>query len=962
MKCKFPDVFQGVGCFEGTVQIDLKDNAVPYQAPPRRVPVALQKDFKHTLDKMVQDQILKPLSLDERSEWCNSFVAIPKPRKNEVRICIDPAKLNEAIIRPVHRGQTVSDILANLAGAKYFSLLDARSGFWNLKLDDKSSRLTTFACMFGRYRYLRLPFGLSCSSDLFQKKVDETFVDLRSNVMGIADDILVVGFSEDRSDHDLFLECTLQRCQDVNLKLNPDKCIFHCTNIPFFGERVSRFGVKPDPAKLAAITGLQKPMNKKEMQSFLGMINYISKYSPEVAQVCKPLRELISVKSDFKWHKHHTEAFENAKKLVSKDCCLRFYDSELPLYMEMDASKVGLGAALLQPQENYEYSDQDTPPTEDLRPVAYASKSLTSAESNYSNIEHEALGVVHGLEKFHHYCYGRQVNVITDHKPLLSLLKKDVSTASPRLQRLLLRIHRYRVSMTYRPGKDMHLADFLSRSSHQPNKDPEIEGFKLTINDLTLETNCSITSLMQIQEATKSDPVLNKLAHTVQNGWPEHRSNLDEQLIPYWNFREEIALTCGLLVKGTRIIVPEGLRQEILTQLHYSHLGIEKTRLLARGAVYWPNINADIELAVKSCIQCQENQSTKSPDVLIPHEIPHTAWSTLGMDVFYINKMPYLCIIDYLSKFPVIHQLGDHTAECLIDTCKDIFSEYGIPRRIMSDAGSNFNSQQFISFCRRLDISTSLSSSYHHSSNGQVENCIKLIKRTFKKCISSNKDPRLAMLQIHTMNISDKIPSPAELLGRKIKGLLPCLTDMSNETVQEALMDKQTVMKNNFDQKLDPKNSNCTDYPIGSFVMIQKEDTGPWTHGTIIAKTEDPNHNDHSYKVKVTLTGRVITRNIKHMRWTFIPDWAFKNQNRKDTDTDQDKATDKIDKIMEKVTECEPNITNRQDKPMHATPRWVIPPTVKGQALKPVKAKGNADIPVVTQSGCTVHAPKKLNL
>ena len=184
------------------------------------------------------------------------------------------------------------------------------------------------------------------------------------------------------------------------------------------------------------------------------MINYISQYTPEAAQVCKPLRELVSIQSDYKWHQHHTDAFNKAKNLVNKDCCLCYYNSKKSLFIETHASKVGLGVALLQMDDKehvYEedLTDDTLPKTFQFQAVAYASKSLPSTEQNYSKIEREAFGVLHSLEKFQHYCYGCVVHVITDHRPLLSLMHKDVSNASPHLQRLLLRIHRYHVVMHY---------------------------------------------------------------------------------------------------------------------------------------------------------------------------------------------------------------------------------------------------------------------------------------------------------------------------------------------------------------------------------------------------------------------------------------------------------------------------------------------------------------------------------
>ena len=196
--------------------------------------------------------------------------------------------------------------------------------------------------------------------------------------------------------------------------------------------------MKPDLRKLEAIQNLQLPKTKHELQSFLGMINYIHKYTPEAVQVCKPLHELISIQSDYKRYQHHTDAFNKAKTLMNKDCYLCFYNPNKSLFIETDASKVRLGRALLQTEKDlkeYEIEYYTLPMLFQLKAVMYASKSFMSTEQNYSNIGLEALGVLNSLKNFHHYCFCHVIHIISDHRPLLSLMHKDVSNASPRLQR-----------------------------------------------------------------------------------------------------------------------------------------------------------------------------------------------------------------------------------------------------------------------------------------------------------------------------------------------------------------------------------------------------------------------------------------------------------------------------------------------------------------------------------------------
>ena len=251
----------------------------------------LQKLLKEEFQWLQKTDIITPLGVDETAEWCNSFVLEPKSN-GKVRLCLDPVRLNQALIRPIHKGPMLNDILPKLNNVQYMSITDVSSGYHNLQLDTKSSYLTTFACPFGRHRYKCLPFRAALAGDTFQHKIDEIFSDM-PNTLGIKDDILVIGYDEDGVDHDAAVHKVLRQCKKVNLKSNKDKCHFRCTSIPFFGKVILR-GVQPDPKKIKALMDMPAPKSKKELQAFLGIINYLGKFSPHTADVCDPLCKLTS--------------------------------------------------------------------------------------------------------------------------------------------------------------------------------------------------------------------------------------------------------------------------------------------------------------------------------------------------------------------------------------------------------------------------------------------------------------------------------------------------------------------------------------------------------------------------------------------------------------------------------------------------------------------------------------------
>ena len=239
----------------------------------------------------------------------------------------------------------LNDILPKLNNVQSMSIIDASLGYHNLKLDKQSSYLTTFACPFGSYRYKWLPFGAVLAGDMFQCKIDEIF-NAMLNVFGIADDILVIGYDKDGADHGEAVYKVPKQCQEVNLKLNKEKCHFRCMSIPFFGKVVARQGVQPKPQKVRVLTERPAPKNKKELQAFLGIINYLNTFSPGMSETCEPLRKLTSSKATWTWNTSYQQLFNKEKSLIKTEMCIKFYDDTKPLYLETDASGNSLGATL----------------------------------------------------------------------------------------------------------------------------------------------------------------------------------------------------------------------------------------------------------------------------------------------------------------------------------------------------------------------------------------------------------------------------------------------------------------------------------------------------------------------------------------------------------------------------------------------------------------------------------------
>ena len=301
---------------------------------------------------------------------------------------------------------------------------------FHVPLSEKSKMLTAMLTPYGTYVFNFLPMGCSCSGDLFEACIHELFSDLieQGRMTNIADDILCYGANE--KEHDINVIKFLDRCVEVDMHLNPQKVKFKSPEVPFYGNMLTNDGIKPDPKKVEAIQDWPIPEDRQQLQSFLGSVNYLSRFIAGLSDLRKPLQSLISTDTPFIWTETHTQAFNRLKSKISNDCLIHFYDTKKPVFIECDSSGVGIGAVLLQPDSDHVESDKNGIPC-NLRPVAYASKSLTEAERRYANIERELLAVLFSVEHFKHFVYARDVTIITDHKPLLAIFKKCIHNMAP---------------------------------------------------------------------------------------------------------------------------------------------------------------------------------------------------------------------------------------------------------------------------------------------------------------------------------------------------------------------------------------------------------------------------------------------------------------------------------------------------------------------------------------------------
>ena len=482
-----------------------------------------------------------------------------------------------------------------------------------------------------------------------------------------------------------------------------------------------------------------------------------------------------------------------------------------------DASSCGIGAVL-----SHVFDDGEE------RPIAYASRTLSSSEQNYSMIEKEALAIIFGLKKFHQYLYGRRFSLITDHKPLTLILgpKRGIPVlAVSRLQRWAIQLGAYQYDIEYRSSKNNANADALSRLPRKIVEEPDVWTSEAdAVNRVQL--NRAPISVSMIREATQKDPVLSRVVYFLFHGWPEEGS-LPEELQFYFTKQDEFTVEEGCLLRGTRVVIPTRYQGEVLAELHMNHPGMVRMKSLARLHVWWVTLDHDIEQTVRDCICCQANRCKSPLKVSNPWIWPVRPWQRIHVDFAGpVDGVMYLIVVDAKSKWIEVLSMSSTTAVATIRALRFLFSVHGLPEEMVLDNGPQFVAQEMKEFLKFNGIRQCLSSPYHPASNGEAERAV----RTFKEAMKIRKNEegstgeKLArfLLGYRTTPHTATGATPAEILmGRRLRTRLDILHPSLSAKMERKSKDLPKSPSRNLE--------------IGDPVMVKdyRQRRDPWVKGVI---------------------------------------------------------------------------------------------------------------------------------
>ncbi len=826
-----------------TVELKLKPGAKPVNIPARRVPLALRHEVHEELQRMQRMGVISPVN--EPRPWCHAMVVARKPN-GKLRICIDPRTLNPWIEREEMMIPDIDNLIVNLDEAKVMTLLDLEAGFWQVGVDEESAKLLTFATPWGRFQYNRLPYGISTAAEIFHKAVVDALQDI-PGVIVYVDDVLTYG--KDTAEHDDRVKRVKTRLEERGFTTNKAKSVESVSRVKFLGHIIGEGEIRPDPDKIKAILEFPEPKSRKELKGFQGMISWLRKFVPSINALLNDFRHLMKAHTAWIWTATETETFRKIKEAIKTIQPLMAIKPGEKLTLAADASSFGLGAALTQ-----------TDAAGNNRPVFFASRMMTDTEQKYAQVDKELLALVWAMERLDPLIYGQRIVVHTDHKPLLGLMKKPMAHMSPRQQRLISRTMRYDFELFYVPGRELVVADALSRSAstHGPICKCTMMGTDLLREEafVSMIDNTELPDDIRNLVIQTKDLTYEAAMKACDDGWPaQAKANVGE----YWSARHDMTKENGLLFVHGRLVIPKDARKRVLEFLHRGHVGWTTMMKRADESVWWPGLRNEARNKVLKCGDCYKCLPAQRREPMLSFQVPSAPGQVVHADYFEWSARDYLIVVDGMSGWTEAFSMNGMRPAELKRVMRGYMMRNGIPERFHTDQGSTFESREFQEFCREWGIVFSDNSAKHPRGNAIAEAHVKKVKHAIMTA-KDDDDLARAMLAMMQTPVAPGQPSPSELhLGRRVRDEMnPQVRKFEGSWAEfqqwkQLTAEQQAKYFNQGTRKLEP-------LQVGDEVMVWHKDE--WHRGQVEALLTRP----RSYQVRLQETGQKLERNRVMLR------------------------------------------------------------------------------------------------